>query len=374
MLDGFGGRCIRGIPCGSTDPAVIRPDTQPVTAAAYSRLEMTDRSGSTSTLPRETLARQLEAIRPIVTMERDGLVLIALGAGNLETAAYLTLESAAAANAVEIHELASGTVPAVDAATKGMPVVLFAGDTITGGKQNRIINVTIWLAADKTTRIPVSCLEHGRWDNGLRFAAGRKVDYGMRAQVNRSVGEFARAEAAMPGPSVDRSFRADQGAVWDEIASKEERAGASSGTAALHDLYAREAGDLAAYVSAFPCPPGASGLAVGIGGKLVALEVFDAIETLAGQWGRLVESAASAQLDHRRAVAIGVVPKPAHRHPDPGALGRMLKRATAALADAVVSPSVGEGSDIRLAGSRVTGSALVRDDQVVHLELFRIAG
>ena len=33
--------------------------------------------------------------------------------------------------------------------------------------------------------------------------------------------------------------------------------------------------------------------------------VFDAIETLTSQWGRLVESAASAQLDHRRAVAIG---------------------------------------------------------------------
>ena len=110
----------------------------------------------------------------------------------------------------------------------------------------------------------------------------------------------------------------------------------------------------------------------GIGGKLVALEVFDAPETLTAQWNRLVEGAASAFLDHRRAVAAGAVSTAQHRYPDPGALGRMLQRTSAALATAVVSPSVGEGSDIRLMGVRVTGSALVRGDRVVHLELFRV--
>jgi hypothetical protein len=111
---------------------------------------------------------------------------------------------------------------------------------------------------------------------------------------------------------------------------------------------------------------------VGIGGKLVAVEVFDAPETLAAQWHRLVEGAASAHLDHRRAVAAGAVVPPNHRHPDPGALDRMLERTLTAVAGAVVSPSVGEGSDIRLAGVRVSGSALVRGDRVVHLELFRV--
>jgi len=176
----------------------------------------------------------------------------------------------------------------------------------------------------------------------------------------------------MPGPSRRRSFRSDQGAVWSEISAKEQRAGSASPTSALHDLYARESDDLAAFSRAFPRPPGANGLAVGIGGKLVAVEVFDAHETLAAQWGRLVEGAASAHLDHRRAVAAGAVVLPSHRYPDPGALGRMLDRTSAELAAAVVSPSVGEGSDVRLAGTRVSGSALVRGECVVHLELFRV--
>jgi hypothetical protein len=305
-------------------------------------------------------------------MERDGLVLIALESAGPQAADYLTFEAAASGNAVEVHELADGSVGTVEAVTKQQAVVLFAGDTITGGKQNRIINITMWLAANTTTRIPVSCLEAHRWESGSRFSSGRKVDSELRARVNRSVGEQTRAEASMPSPSGQRSFRSDQGAVWAEISAKESRAGSASPTSALHDLYVRESGDLDAFSRAFPCPPGANGLAVGIGGKLVAVEVFDAPGTLAAQWDRLVEGAASAHLDHRRAIAAGAIVPPHHRHPDPGALARMLERTLGAVAGAVVSPSVGEGSDIRLAGTRISGAALVHGDRVVHLELFRV--
>ena len=140
----------------------------------------------------------------------------------------------------------------------------------------------------------------------------------------------------------------------------------------LHDLYEREAVDLEAFGQAFPCPTGATGIAVGIGGKLVALELFDATSTLAEQWPRLVESAASAYADHRREVAAGYTAEPKHRYPDEGALGRMLGRATVATAKAIVGPSVGEGFDVRLAGTRVRGGALVVGDHPVHLELFRV--
>jgi hypothetical protein len=168
-----------------------------------------------------------------------------------------------------------------------------------------------------------------------------------------------------------RSFAAHQGAVWAEISEKEERFGARSKSSALHDLYASEASDIGAMVRAFPCPAGATGIAVAIGGKLIAVELFDAPSTLAEQWPRLVEGAASAWADHRRAVAVGAAPVPRHRHPDEGALGRMLARAGAGLDRAIVGPSVGEGFDVRVAASRVRGGALVVGDDVVHLELFR---
>ena len=50
----------------------------------------------------------------------------------------------------------------------------------------------------------------------------------------------------------------------------------------------------------------------------------------------------------------------------------MLERASVATAQAIVGPSVGEGFDVRLAGTRVRGGALVVGDHAVHLELFRV--
>jgi hypothetical protein len=332
---------------------------------------------------RQAVRQALADVRPLVTLSRDRLMIIALERpGPRRTKDYLTFDQATKANAIEVHELGSGTVPEVEAVTKEKPVLFLAGDTIVGGKQNRIINITVWLKAAATTKIPVSCLEAGRWNTGFRFDAGRKVDYAMRAMVNRQVAQQVQAEAALErqhggwSPLDDRvarrpAYRADQGAVWAEISERQSRAGMDSPTGALHDLYEAEADDLDQLVRAFPCPSRAAGMAVGIGGHIVGLDLFDSPATMEQQWPRLVESAASAFLDHQRAVKLGVMPAPRRAYPDGGALGRMLDRANAALDDAAVEPSVGEGVDVRFAGPRVHGSALVHEGSVVHLELFR---
>lgn len=318
----------------------------------------------------------LRSVRPVVTMSREGLVITALESGTGREPGYETATMAVGSGHLELREQGSGTVPAIEAATTTKPVVLFAGDTVVGGRQNRIINITVWLPAATVTPIPVSCLEHGRWDQGDRFETSRKVDYGLRAQMSAQMADVASREAAAgagaPASGRGRSYAADQGQVWGEIAVREARFGATSATAALHDLYAREAVDVAALARSFPCPAGATGVAVGIGGRLVAAELFDAQSTLAEQWPRLVEGAASAYADHRRAIAAGVVPQDLHRYPDEGALGRMLGRAAGALSRAIVRPSVGRGFDVRLAGHKVRGGALVVNDHVVHLELFRV--
>lgn len=326
---------------------------------------------------REQVREALGTIRPLVTMSRDGLVITALEWGAAREAAYETASAAAAAGNLELREQGSGDIPTIEAVTRTKPVVIFAGDTVVGGKQNRIINITVWLPAAAVTAIPVSCLELGRWDTGYAFATSRKVDYLMRARMSDQLADVAMLERQMaadaPGHApTRRSYAANQGEVWAEISAREVRSGVRSPTSALHDLYEREAIDLGALVRAFPCPAGATGIAVGIGGKVVAAELFDAQPTLAEQWPRLVEGAASAYADHRRAVDAGLVPKPAHRYPDEGALVRMLERARASVATAVVGPSVGEGFDVRLAGTRVRGGALVANGHPVHVELFRV--
>ena len=111
---------------------------------------------------REQVTEALATVTPLVTMSRDGLVIGALDWGVAREPAYETATAAGRTGDLELREQGGGTVPSIEAVTKEKTVVIFAGDTVVGGKQNRIINVTVWLPATSVTPIPVSCLEAGR--------------------------------------------------------------------------------------------------------------------------------------------------------------------------------------------------------------------
>lgn len=323
---------------------------------------------------RDPLARLIDSVAPVVTMEQEGLVVIALRTRwNEDGPAYLTFEQAHADKVVEIHEDGLGSVPSVEVETGRSPVVVFGGDTLVGGKQNRIVNVTVWLHAMATTKLPVTCVEQGRWDQGADavFRSGPKADLRLRAALGRQVETNARW-AHDAGDHGSR-FVADQSSVWNEVGARHERAATTSATGALHDLYAREAQDVESLERAFPCPDGTTGAAIGIAGRLVALELYDRPTTLRRLWGRVIEGAVRAHLDHQRMAAAGMAPKAQHRYPDRDALGRMLRRAKRAQPDATRAPSVGEGTDVRFGTERITGAALLLDDHVVHAEVHRVS-
>jgi hypothetical protein len=72
----------------------------------------------------------------------------------------------------------------------------------------------------------------------------------------------------------------------------------------LRDLYTDRHDHLAAYVRAGPCPPDTVGVIVGYGGRIVALELFDAPDMLQTCWPRLIRAAALDALAHDPGVAI----------------------------------------------------------------------
>ncbi|MFN2419240.1 MAG: ARPP-1 family domain-containing protein, partial [Candidatus Limnocylindria bacterium] len=96
--------------------------------------------------PAAAVRRAVASVSPIVTMWRDGLTIIALESREQNRPPdYLTFEQAQAADGIQVEEAPVQTVPTVDAATGPMPVLLLGGDTIIGGAQNRIINISILL-------------------------------------------------------------------------------------------------------------------------------------------------------------------------------------------------------------------------------------
>ena len=78
---------------------------------------------------------------------------------------YLTLDEALSQNLIEVVEVDQhGSVPELRVINKSDKMVLILdGEELVGAKQNRIINTTILIPANETVKIPVSCVEEGRW-------------------------------------------------------------------------------------------------------------------------------------------------------------------------------------------------------------------
>jgi hypothetical protein len=83
------------------------------------------------------------------------------------------------AEKVRVTELnAGGSVPELRLENNAdLPVLLVDGEELVGAKQNRVLNLTILAPAKRTTVIPVSCVEAGRW--AMSPADVKTADYMM---------------------------------------------------------------------------------------------------------------------------------------------------------------------------------------------------
>ena len=66
---------------------------------------------------------------------------------------------------VTVEEVSeSGSVPNLLVENKGDIRILFIeGEELVGAKQNRVLNTSVLIAAKSRVKIPVSCVEAGRW-------------------------------------------------------------------------------------------------------------------------------------------------------------------------------------------------------------------
>lgn len=117
-----------------------------------------------------------------------------------------------ATTGVSIEELSDGGAVPFLKATNNSPfgVVLIAGQLVKGGKQNRGVSTDIFILSGQSARIPVTCVEQGRWSGhpGARFRAAGVEPISLRASKFRGVSESRRNR---------HSFDADQSAVWRDI-------------------------------------------------------------------------------------------------------------------------------------------------------------
>ena len=248
-----------------------------------------------------------------------------------------------------IEELPDASVPTLTAANPtDRPILLVEGEQFLGGDQNRTLNVSVLVPAAATLKIPVSCLEAGRWGRRRDFAAGstythRRVRRAKNAAVAR---QAATAEAR----------RGDQNAVWGSIDAELDDLGVPAPTramAAADAVYEREPDRQAAAdeLGALGPLPGQCGVVVTHGPRVVATEIFGAPELLRPHWGALVR----AYLLERPTAA---------GRPSASRVLRKLGRVSKAAGRE--TPGLGLGVERHLAGPKAVGQALTLESAIVH--------
>ncbi len=196
---------------------------------------------------------------------------------------YLLSDEAIQAGVVIVQEVSEGgSVPDLLVENSGGIRVLFLeGEELVGAKQNRILNTSVLLPAHSKIKIPVSCVERGRWSyKSEHFGSeGRHSPSKLRHALKASVSEsLSRGDG----------HRSDQGRVWDEVDQQQTRLGVSSETDAMADSFQSRKPQIDEYSERFQYPDGASGLAVAIGDQIVAVDLFDNAATCRKVWKRLL--------------------------------------------------------------------------------------
>ena len=266
---------------------------------------------------------------------------------------YLTLDEALAAGLASVTEVSeSGSVPELlvkNGAAK--PVLILDGEELVGAKQNRIVNLTILVAAQQTLHIPVSCVEAGRWARRSReFAAAGRAHYATgRAR------KLEQVSCAMRETSLRE---ADQSDVWQDIDAKSRRMKAGSATHAAAAMYERSQSKLDELLETLEAVPRQAGALFTINGIVAGLDVFDSQATWRKSMLKLVQSFGLDALDN----AGGLV---SDAKPQPEVFLSALKQASRDR-----FPAIGVGEDVRIASDTIVGGGLVVDGKVVHLVAF----
>jgi len=196
---------------------------------------------------------------------------------------YLLSDEGIGSGQVVVEEISEqGSVPELLVDNESDSLVLFLeGEELVGAKQKRILNTSVLVGANTKVKIPVSCVEQGRWRHkGKTFGSSG----------SHSSSKLRRALKASVSSSLTNHFghRSDQGEVWREVERQQSALNAASETAAMSDTFIAHEAPVQEYRQNLTYPTGACGFAAAVGGKLVAIDVFDKPATCEKVWSRLL--------------------------------------------------------------------------------------
>lgn len=269
---------------------------------------------------------------------------------------YITLKEAMDLKVLTVKEVSeSGSVPELKVINMGdKDILLLDGEELTGAKQNRVLNTTVLIGAKSEVIIPVSCTEQGRWSyTSHEF---KDSDVMMAYNIKRK-----KARSVMMNIRTTGTYRSNQSEVWDDIEDLSRNAGVHSRTSAMKDVFESKEKDINDYIKAFNAHKDQNGLMVFINGELMGFDVISSKSAYSVLHPKLIKSSAIEAI---------LVRKKDKKEPDASYAHMFLKDITTCTY--TKHKSVGLGWDIRFEGKQKVGSALINEDNVIHMAFFTI--
>ena len=154
---------------------------------------------------------------------------------------YLLIDEALEAKKVIVEEVSEGgSVPELRMTNFANKCVLIVdGTELVGAKQNRIVNASFLIPPESVTRIPVSCVEQGRWEyKGREFGVSKH----FAPTIRRDNAEFHKTTLRQ-----NRGYATEQGKVWAHVADMSHQMGAPTMTGAMNDVLEQKEGSIEEY-------------------------------------------------------------------------------------------------------------------------------
>lgn len=287
----------------------------------------------------------------------QNMQVISLFSDQKEDLVYLTLKEALEKRLLVVQEVsAGGSVPDLKVSNQAdIPVLLLDGEELAGAKQNRVLNTTILVKAKSEIIIPVSCTEQGRWS----YQTDHFYDSEL---ISPTFLRARKASSVNVSLKQNKTFRSDQGAVWEGIAFLRNKAQVKSATGAMKDVYQQKEINLKEYLKAFRFLPSQKGIFVFIDGEIAGWDILSRESAFAMIFPKLIKSyAMDALIKDQKKITISRNPEEEARSFLEGVKDCQEEK----------YPSTGLGEDYRFEGSDQVGSALVVEKQVIHMAFFR---
>jgi hypothetical protein len=197
------------------------------------------------------------------------------------------------------------------------PLLLLAGEIVTGGKQDRVIGKDRIVPAESDpVDLSVFCVEPGRWVATSEHFGASEAMYGSASGGPRSNAPVPMAMMAQPSVRAKAMGDKNQGEVWAEVRKqREEIAGGMAANAPMADQISRttsyakvmETEEVKQRVDAVAKPieqnyqslirqlrdRHAVGVVVAVNGRIIWADVFASTDLLEKYWPKLVRSYAS---------------------------------------------------------------------------------